>query len=342
MPATRYRPATRFRPTAAAAVAALCIVALATAAGPAAADSGPAADPSTGPVITALTAAQTAPGSGLLSAGATLAGGQTPTGTLTFTLFGPYNQGCQYPTVVWNAPVDGDGVYTTPAFKVTTAGRYNWEVGYSGDSDNAGYGPTACGADGYTVPQATLLGRAYGLSATVSALGATLVDVPPRPDTGQITTTESEITGGQCLASTTDLIDSIEVCSDVATEAEPPQASASAETADGSLGGTIGGLDGLPLIGFSALDSTSTTTCTGSTGTTTISALSVNGVPLITQPTQVGPDTLLSADGITLALNYQVATPDGLTVTGLHIATTGPVDAEIDIAVSSSGVTGCG
>ena len=84
------------------------------------------------------------------SISATLAGGVDPTGTITFTVFGPQTDApadCSNGgTVVDTTSVSGNGTYNpSVAFTPTTAGSYWWYSTYGGDANN---NPTAssCGA----------------------------------------------------------------------------------------------------------------------------------------------------------------------------------------------------
>jgi hypothetical protein len=68
---------------------------------------------------------------------ASLAGGVSPTGTITFTLIAPGGATVDTETVA----VNGDGTYTTPTgFTLpssgTVTGTYQWNATYSGDSNN--------------------------------------------------------------------------------------------------------------------------------------------------------------------------------------------------------------
>jgi hypothetical protein len=70
-----------------------------------------------------------------LSDSATLTGGASPGGTITFTLYGPNSNSTLADTET--VTVHGDGTYTTPAgFTPTTAGTYQWVAAYSGDGSN--------------------------------------------------------------------------------------------------------------------------------------------------------------------------------------------------------------
>ena len=71
----------------------------------------------------------------LLTDQATLAGGFSPTGTITFTLLAPDHTTAAMETV----PVNGAGVYTTPNSVIATqVGIYTWSATYSGDLRNNG------------------------------------------------------------------------------------------------------------------------------------------------------------------------------------------------------------
>jgi len=65
---------------------------------------------------------------------ANLAGGTSPTGTITFTLFAP---GGSTPVDTETVTVTGNGAYTTPVgFFPTAAGTWQWDATYSGDANN--------------------------------------------------------------------------------------------------------------------------------------------------------------------------------------------------------------
>jgi hypothetical protein len=74
-----------------------------------------------------------------LTDSATLSGGYSPTGTITFTLYSPSNAVVYTDVVTVNS---GNGTYTTASgtnpggFAPTTAGIYQWAASYSGDSNN--------------------------------------------------------------------------------------------------------------------------------------------------------------------------------------------------------------
>ena len=66
-----------------------------------------------------------------------LEGGTTPTGTLTFSLYGPNDPTCsRSPVFSANLPAGGDSSYPAPSFTPAAPGAYRWTVSYSGDEAN--------------------------------------------------------------------------------------------------------------------------------------------------------------------------------------------------------------
>jgi len=83
---------------------------------------------------------------------ATLSGGASPTGTITFTLYGPNNVTCTgVPAFTNTVPVNGNGSYVSSPFTPTSAGTYRWIATYSGNANNNPAGPTACNDPAETV-----------------------------------------------------------------------------------------------------------------------------------------------------------------------------------------------
>jgi hypothetical protein len=119
----------------------------------------------------------------------------TPTGTVTFRLFGP----SATPDCTGTAPFGPatvplvDGTATSPAFQPTVAGNYYWLVDYSGDSN---YQPVSslCG-DPDEISPVTQSAISLTSSATGTTLGgqitdtATLVGVDSVTPTGTVTVT---------------------------------------------------------------------------------------------------------------------------------------------------------
>lgn len=79
---------------------------------------------------------------------ATLAGGDDPTGTVTFRVFGPGDDTCaRPPSYTSTNPVTGTGTAKqaiSDRFTVTTPGVYHFVATYNGDARNAPAGPSPC------------------------------------------------------------------------------------------------------------------------------------------------------------------------------------------------------
>lgn len=93
---------------------------------------------------------------------ARLTGGFDPTGTVTFSLYGPGNANCsngdgsQTWLQQWVVAVNGDGSATVPSpgYSTTATGTYNWVADYSGDSDNMP-AHSGCGAESVVMGKAS-------------------------------------------------------------------------------------------------------------------------------------------------------------------------------------------
>src|SRR5207248_2462632 len=74
-----------------------------------------------------------------LNDGATLSGGFSPTGTITFNLYRPNlsNDCSGVAAYTQSVAVTGNGNYSTsPGFASDVAGTWHWTAGYSGDVNN--------------------------------------------------------------------------------------------------------------------------------------------------------------------------------------------------------------
>jgi hypothetical protein len=100
---------------------------------------------------------------------ATLSGGSSPTGSITFDLYSPSAPNCTgTPAYTDTVSVSGDGTYNTVNSTVApTPGTWNWTASYSGDSNNS-TASSGCGSEQVTV---TNLGTP-SLSTTPTAGGS--------------------------------------------------------------------------------------------------------------------------------------------------------------------------
>ncbi len=114
---------------------------------------------------------QTIAGSGLdLTDTATLAGGASPTGTITFQLVTDANGACGTQVGSVTAPVSGNGSYTSPSVRVSSAGLYHWVASYGGDGNNN----VVSGACGDTNESVTVMKAAPTISTNAAPLSLTL------------------------------------------------------------------------------------------------------------------------------------------------------------------------
>jgi len=85
----------------------------------------------------ATTASETAGGvvgSAVLSDSVKVTGGDSPTGTITFTLTAPDGK----TITVGSVTINGDGTYSAPTVIATEVGTYTWHASYAGDALNNG------------------------------------------------------------------------------------------------------------------------------------------------------------------------------------------------------------
>ncbi|HEX3873806.1 MAG TPA: hypothetical protein VHW26_06650 [Solirubrobacteraceae bacterium] len=76
---------------------------------------------------------------------ANLLGGASPTGTITFSLYGPGDTACQTPVFSSTVGVSGSGSDDSSTFVTSAAGTYNWTATYGGDGSNNSV-QSACGS----------------------------------------------------------------------------------------------------------------------------------------------------------------------------------------------------
>src|SRR5207244_3562500 len=99
-------------------------------------------------MTTSATATQTA--GGTIQDTATLSGGTSPTGTISFSLYGPNDLTCGgMATSAGSATVSGNGSYSSSAVTENVAGTYRWIASYSGDANNNRF-TTQCNDAGET------------------------------------------------------------------------------------------------------------------------------------------------------------------------------------------------
>src|SRR3954447_10185812 len=129
---------------------------------------------------------------GNISDSATLAGGFSPTGTITFRAYGPNDATCANTAAFVSDPVtvNGNGTYGPVTYAAGAVGTYRWIATYSGDDENVGIAGL-CGDAGETD---TTIKDSPSISTVASAnitIGGTISDTATLADgfnpTGTIT-----------------------------------------------------------------------------------------------------------------------------------------------------------
>lgn len=277
---------------------------------------------------------------------ATVAGGNNPTGTLQFNLYGPGDTNCTQASFYSPAPVavNGDGSnYSSGDYTAVVPGTYRWTVSYSGDGNNLpALSPCNAPNESTQVVPTIMTGRAYALKAQVNVLGILGVDIPAVADTGHIETPDASQTA-PCTVVTTGLIQATVLCGSVVTSTHPEDHSvAQAHVANVTVHlGQLVNLLNLGDITADVIDTTSTTSCDGSHGDTTIANLRIGGVlhALVT----VAPNTGIEIEpGIELELNEQEPVPGGLEVNALHLRVDLlGIKADVIVASATSDIHNC-
>ena len=108
------------------------------------------------PTLTTTPSPGGAAGKVIINDTATLAGGASPTGSITFNLYDPSHTNCSgTPAYTQTVAVAGNGSYsTTNTTAASVAGTWSWTATYTGDSKNFG-ASTPCGQETVSVTKAS-------------------------------------------------------------------------------------------------------------------------------------------------------------------------------------------
>jgi hypothetical protein len=181
-----------------------------------------------------------------------------------------------------------------------------------------------------------MTGRAYGLSASVNALGLPVAAVPPTPDTGQVRTASAISTPTLCTASVNAVVVTAHaLCANVTTTLAPGTSTATASVSDATIG-----IPGLPVIAVRGVTATSHTTCGSATGTVTLT-LTIAGVPTTVS---LEPNSVIDLGVAQIIVNEQKPVPGadfGLTVNAVHIIASGAVNADVVVGSATSDIHNC-
>ncbi|MDQ1418627.1 MAG: hypothetical protein QOJ52_589, partial [Acidimicrobiaceae bacterium] len=112
---------------------------------------------------------------GSISDLATLSGAAAPTGTVTFSLYGPNDATCGSSVFTSTSAVNGNGNYSSGTFTPLLAGTYQWVASYSGDVNNAP-AAAACNAQGESVTVSSAAPRLTTSASAPVTVGGTIHD----------------------------------------------------------------------------------------------------------------------------------------------------------------------
>jgi hypothetical protein len=293
------------------------------------------------------------PNGSTISDEAFVSGGNSPTGTVTFALYGPTKPNCTGTPVSTSTGTLSGGDASSADVVVSDPGTYNWVATYNGDANNAS-SVSGCGEETFTVTGQTLTGESYAVG-----LNGTVLGIPVGPtyvqDTGPVSTTQKTSTPVPCLvnAAVPDLLLTGDVCAAVDTTTNPEQSAASASVANAGLLLGPAAEAVLPTITIQGVASTSTTTCAGSTGSTTIAFLQIGSDVIISHDTVIPQNDVINLagqpglSGVTLILNQQTPYSDGdgdsgQTVNAINLTVNiGIVDINLIVASSQSDIGNC-
>jgi hypothetical protein len=105
---------------------------------------------------------------------ATLTGGFSPTGEVTFSVYGPADSTCSTPLETESVPIAA-GSATSPDFIAQQAGAFRWTASYSGDANNEPVS-LACGAANQASTVAKASPSLSGAATSVVVVGEAITD----------------------------------------------------------------------------------------------------------------------------------------------------------------------
>jgi len=178
-----------------------------------------------------------------------------------------------------------------------------------------------------------LSGRAYSIGFfDTKILGAPVPD-GGSPDTGWVSSQGTQVFTRPCTNVSLGFASATANCVSVATNAGFRSSTASTSLATAQIG-----ITGLPAVDVKAVNATSQSSCYGEApnGSTTIAYLKVGTKVLISQPTNIAPNTKLTVGPVSLTLNEQQSGPNGFTVNAIHLAVNVPGVAQTNAVISSA------
>lgn len=297
---------------------------------------GPTActDPGGAVVVTKANTVLTNTASGPVSVGgqihdtATLSGGFSPTGTISFSLYGPADQFCSgTPLATSTATVNGNGPYQSAPFTATTPGVYKWRSSYSGDANNLAVTVTGCldpnAASTVNGGGPTLVTTASAAPAVGGQLSDTAVLSGATNPTGTITfrlygPDDATCTGTVRSQSTRNVSGNGTYTSDAFTVTAPGTYRYVASYSGDATNAALATACGDPAETVVVTAGSTTTTTTGPTTTTSTSTTSTTVVPTSTTSSSTTSTTAAS----TTTSSTTTTTPASTTTSSTTSSTT--------------------
>ncbi|HEV7769263.1 MAG TPA: hypothetical protein VGO66_01250 [Solirubrobacterales bacterium] len=125
-----------------------------------------------------------------IHATAVLVGANAPTGSITFSLYGPNDETCSgIPLKTEAVAVSGNGSYEGAGFTPAEVGVYRWTASYSGDAENKPLSGTCSEAVRIGKPTPSVAGSATSASSSAKActlVSASAATFAPTPRAGRL------------------------------------------------------------------------------------------------------------------------------------------------------------
>ncbi len=269
---------------------------------------------------------------GEITDAATLAGGTNPSGSITFTLYGPDDDTCADTAAFTNVKtVSGNATYTSDPFTTTAAGTYRWVASYSGDIAHnpvtgacddpnesvevTGGGSTTTSTTTSTVPTTTSTSTSTSTSTTLPTTTSTSTTLPTTTSTS--TTLPTTTSTSTTLPTTTSTSTTLPTTTSTSTTL--PTTTSTSTT----LPTTTSTSTTLPTTTTSTtttIPTTTTSTTTTIPTTTTITTTTL--VPTTT--TTLAPTTTTTSTTLAPTTTTSTSTTSSTTTTTSSTTTTAP------------------
>ena len=276
-----------------------------------------------GPTLVTTASPATVVG-GQVSDTAVLAGATNPTGTITFSLYGPDDATCAGPVRSTSTrTVNGNGTYTSDPFTPTAPGTYRWVARYSGDANNPALA-NACGDPAETVvvtaapTTTTTTSTSTPTSTSTSTTTTTLVPTSTTSTSSTVAPTTSSSTTTTTIAptttssTTTTLAPTSTTSSTSSTTTTVAPTSTTSSTSTSTTSTTVAPTS----TSSTSTSTTSTTTLAATTTSTTVAVAVATGTTVApaTPTVSVSPNPVAAGQNATVTGSGFPAGPAAITL----------------------------